>query len=107
MEATDNTEGTLALSGTPAPREPVARWVPAQMQMSDHWRETTGQGATWWAPGEADRRREGARERVPSPPLFISTIDRGVCALIQVDHLLELDKRARAWALCCHSWSVH
>lgn len=45
--------------------------------------------------------------RVPSPPLFITAIDRGVCALIQVDHLLELDKRARAWALCCHSQSVH
>lgn len=50
---------------------------------------------------------EGARERVPSLLLFIAAIDRGVCALIQVDHLLELDKRARAWALCCHSWSVH
>lgn len=106
MEAAHSTSGTLALSGTPAPGEPVARWVPAQMQMSDHQRETIGQGARWWARGEADRRREGARERVPSPPLFIATIDRGVCALIQVDHLLELDKRARAWALCCHSWSV-
>lgn len=106
MEAADSTSGTLAISGTPVPREPVARWVPAQMQMSNHQRETIGQGAMWWARGEADRRREGARERVPSPPLFIATIDRGVCALIQVDHLLELDKRARAWALCCHSWSV-
>lgn len=49
----------------------------------------------------------GAGERVPSPLLFIAAIDRGVCALIQVDHLLELDKRARAWALCCHSWRAH
>lgn len=106
MEAADGTSGTLAIGGTPAPRGPVARWVPAQMQMSDHQRETIGQGARWWARREADRRREAARERVPSPPLFIATIDRGVCALIQVDHLLELDKRARAWALCCHSWSV-
>ena len=56
-------------------------------------------------PGESERERE--RERVPSLPLFITAIDRGVCALIQVHHLLELDKRARAWALCCHSQSVH
>lgn len=56
--------------------------------------------------GHEGRQIEGERE-LPSPPLFIAAIDRGVCALIQVDHLLELDKRARAWALCCHSWSVH
>lgn len=59
--------------------------------------------------GHEGRQIEGEREageRVPSPLLFIAAIDRGVCALIQVDHLLELDKRARAWALCCHSWSV-
>lgn len=26
-----------------------------------------------------------------------------MCALIQVDHLLELDKHVRVWALYCHS----
>lgn len=77
------------------------------MQMNKQRRETIGQGQQ---AGHEGRQIEGERElgrRVPSPPLFITAIDRGVCALIQVDHLLELDKRARAWALCCHSWSVH
>lgn len=69
--------------------------------------KTIERGAAGWALREADRRGEAARERVPTLLLFIAAIDRGVCALIQVDHLLELDKRARAWALCCHSWSVH
>lgn len=53
------------------------------------------EGGKW---GEKER-----GEQVPSPPLFIAAIDRGMCALIQVDHLLELDKHVRVWALYCHS----
>lgn len=53
--------------------------------------------------GRENGEREREREQVPSPPLFIAAIDRGMCALIQVDHLLELDKHVRVWALYCHS----
>ncbi len=53
--------------------------------------------------GRENEERERDGEQVPSPPLFIAAIDRGMCALIQVDHLLELDKHVRVWALYCHS----
>lgn len=53
--------------------------------------------------GRENGERERDGEQVPSLPLFIAAIDRGMCALIQVDHLLELDKHVRVWALYCHS----
>lgn len=51
--------------------------------------------------GKWGERKRGGTSTIP--PLFIAAIDRGMCALIQVDHLLELDKHVRVWALYCHS----
>lgn len=100
------------VAGTPPPHTASMDTgrVPAQMrERGDRRRgETIGRGGQ--RDGHEGRQIDGERgagERVPSPLLFIAAIDRGVCALIQVDHLLELDKRARAWALCCHSWRAH
>lgn len=86
-------------------KDPVLPGFPSQGAGPDAdvgKRETIGPGSTMGMKGGKWGEKERG-EQVPSPPLFIAAIDRGMCALIQVDHLLELDKHVRVWALYCHS----